>query len=137
MWNTWTWAAEEFLLMELREDSTVKSTLRRHWPDPPVVKTDPRELDKWAEHAAHGDHYQLCTNKKPPSGVIQIMDAVKGALKQVLQYVRAHERADMTRLGKWLRGVQQCWLSTHRGLDQLRQEQPPPPPGGDNGASAR
>ena len=30
MWNTWTWATEEFLLMELGEDSTRESTLRRH-----------------------------------------------------------------------------------------------------------
>ena len=46
MWHTWTWAAEEFLLMELGEDSTVESALRMHWPGPQVVKTDLRELDK-------------------------------------------------------------------------------------------
>ena len=26
------------------------------------------------------------------------------------------------------KGVEQCWLSAHRGLDQLQRERPPPPP---------
>ena len=29
IWNTWTWTAEEFLLLELNEDRTVASVLQR------------------------------------------------------------------------------------------------------------
>ena len=54
---------------------------------------------------------KLCPNKKLPSGapktrVIRIMDAVKGALKPVLRYVRARKQASLARLGGWPRGVQ-------------------------------
>ena len=142
MWHTWTWAAEEFLLMELGEDSTVESALRVHWPGPPVVKADPMELEKRVRGTSHTvATTKLCPNKKLPSGApktraIRIMDAVKGALKQVLRYVRAQEQAGLTRVGGWPRGVEPCWLSAHRGMDQLQQERPPPP-GGDCGAFAR
>ena len=105
MWHTWTWAAEKFLLMKLREDITVELTLRMHWPGPPVVKTDPREVDKRGRGTSCTvTTTRLCSNKKLPSGapktrVIHIMDAVKGALKQVLRYVRAQEQANLARLG--------------------------------------
>ena len=68
-----------------------------------MLKADPQELDKWGR-GTQGTMATTkpCPNKKLPSGapktrVIRIMDAVKGALKPVLRYVRAHETSGRTR----------------------------------------
>ena len=111
----------------------MEPALRMQWPGPPVVKADPMELEKRGRGTSHTvATTKPCPNKKLPSGApktraIRFMDAVKGALKQVLRYVRAQEQAGLTRVGGWPRGVEQCWLSAHRGMDQLQQERPPPP----------
>ena len=105
-----------------------------------MVKTEPRQLDKRGRGTQRTiTTTKLCPNKKLPSGapktrVIRIMDTVKGALKQVLQYVRAHELAELTRLGRWPRGVKQCWLLCAHGPGSTATETPP---GGDSSASAR
>ena len=121
----WTWAAEEFVLMGLSEDSTVESTLHRQCPRPPMLKTDPQELGKRGPGTQHTvATTKLCPNKKMPSGVrktrvIWIMDAAKGALKPVLRYIRAQETPGRMRPGRWPREVQQCGHSAHRGLERL------------------
>ena len=46
MWNTWTWAAEEFLVVELNEDSRMESVLQQQWPGPLVLKRAARALEK-------------------------------------------------------------------------------------------
>ena len=132
MWHTWTWAAEEFLVMELGEDGTMESTVRMHWPGPPVAKTDAKELEKRGQGTLRTVAItKLCPNKKLPSGapktrVIRILDAVKGAVKQVLRYVWAQEQANLARLGGWPRWYSSAGsLRTGVRINYSRNDPPP------------
>ena len=96
MWCTWTWAAEEFLLLRLHKDCTAASVMRSQWPGPPVLKiTKPERNQRGRGATGTTTATKLCPNKKLPSGapktrVIKLMDAIKGSLKPVLRYI--HQR---------------------------------------------
>ena len=84
MWNTWTWAAEEFLLMERGEDNTVESTLRRHWLGPPVAKTNLRELDQ------RGRGTQLYWRATRPKDGSVAIHAQPGDLVKMVKPCKSH-----------------------------------------------
>ena len=64
-WNTWTWVAEEFLLLELNKDGTMESVLQQKWLGPPVLKRTAQKLGKmgWG-HVEHGNHHQTRPQQK-------------------------------------------------------------------------
>ena len=91
MWSTWIWAAEEFLLLDLREDSRAEATMRTQWPR---AKATDREWDRRGRGTMRTVTVtKLCPNKSLPSGVpktrvIQLLDVVRESLKPVQPYVR-------------------------------------------------
>ena len=105
IWNMWTWAAKEFLLLELTEDSTKEYVMRTQWPGPPTVRLAQKEENKQGRGATRTTTVtKLCPNEKLPSGApkmrtIRMMDVVKGSLRQVHNYVRQQKNMAGIRLG--------------------------------------
>ena len=129
MWSTWTWAAEEFLLLDVREDGRAGATLRTQWPGPPVLRTTGLEMDRRGRGTTRTMTVtKLCPNKKLPSGApktraIRLMDAVRGSRKPVQRYVRWQEESPEAQPARWPREVERSWQSARKGLTTLQQEQ--------------
>ena len=69
MWSTWTWAAEEFLLLDLQDDGSAEATMRAQWPGPPVLRTSGIEMDRQGRGTTRMlTVTKMCPNKKLPSG---------------------------------------------------------------------
>ena len=111
MLNTWTWVAEEFLPLELTENSTKEHVMRTQWPTPPTVRLAEKEDSKRGRGTTRTTTVtKLCPTKKlpcraPKTRTMGMMDAVKGSMRQVHRYVRQQENMASIRrgagLGKW------------------------------------
>ena len=127
MWSTWTWAAEEYLLLPLEEGVASHDVMRLHWRGPPSLLPAERDSNiRGRGTAATTTVTKLCPNKKLPSGapktgLIRMMDAIKGALKPVQRYIRARESQTCPAPGPWPREVRTSWLAAHRGLSKLHR----------------
>ena len=132
MWCTWTWAAEDFLLLKLDEDCTAASVMQSQWPGPPVLKmTEPEMSERGRGTTRTTTVTKLSPNKKLPSRapktrVIKLMDAIRGSRKSVLRYVHRREASEEIRPGKWPIEVQRCWEAARNGMSQLQKEGPLP-----------
>ena len=52
MWSTWPGAAEEFLLLDLNDESGAETTMRAQWLGPPVLRTSQIEMNTRARSTA-------------------------------------------------------------------------------------